>query len=107
MDLGTCIGLQAMYEQLRQAFKGAGCPGVCWMTNNRILQGCPLSTILVNFLTTIWNWEVDSPRLQVCMAMVVLPSVPADVDSEDERYPVEPLPPAWARGMRPWLVQLR
>ena len=62
MDPGTCRALGAMYKQLRRAFKVAGALGSWWQATNGILQGCPLSGILVNLLTTNWKWEVDSLR---------------------------------------------
>ena len=64
-----------MYKQLRRAFKVAGCLGAWWQVTNGILQGCPLSTILVNVLTMIWKWEVHAVWEQVCVAMVTLPPV--------------------------------
>ena len=66
MPPGTCRALGAMYKQLRWAFKIAGALGLWWHATNGILQGCPLSVILVNVLTTIWKWEVESMRHQVC-----------------------------------------
>ena len=53
MDPGTCRALGAMYKQLRRAFKIAGALGLWWQATNGILQGCPLSVIPVNVLTTI------------------------------------------------------
>ena len=53
MDPGTCCALGAMYKQLRRAFKIAGALGCWWWATNGILQGCPLSVIPVNVLTTI------------------------------------------------------
>ena len=66
MDPGTCRALGAMYKQLCQAFKIARAFDLWWQATNCILQGCPLSVIVVNVLTTIWKWEVDSLRRQVC-----------------------------------------
>ena len=62
MDPGRCCALGAMYKQLRQAFKVAGSLGSWWRATNGILQGCPVSVILLNVLTTIWKWEIDSLR---------------------------------------------
>ena len=73
MDPGTCRALGTMYKQLRRAFKIAGAFGLWWHATNGILQGCPLSVILVNVLTTIWKWEVDSLRRQVCAQTAALP----------------------------------
>ena len=53
MDSGTCRALKAMYKHLRRAFKVAGALGQWWQATTGILQGCPLSVILVNVLTTI------------------------------------------------------
>ena len=53
MNPGTCRALGVMYKQLRRAFKIAGALGLWWQATNGILQGCPLSVILVNVLTTI------------------------------------------------------
>ena len=73
MDPGTCHALRAMYKQLRRAFKIARAFGLWWQAENGIVQGCLVSVILVNVLTTIWKWEVDSLRCQVCAQTAVLP----------------------------------
>ena len=87
MDPGVARALGAMYKQLRRAFKVAGCLGAWWRATNGILQGCPLSVILVNVLTTIWKWEVDALREQVCVATATLPPalVAAEADSESDQ----------------------
>ena len=74
MDTGTCRALGAMYKQLRRAFEIAGALYRSWQATNGILQSYPLSVILVNVLTTIWKWEVDSVRRQVCAQTAALPS---------------------------------
>ena len=84
MDPGTCHALGAMYKQLRRAFKITGALGLWWQATNGILQGCPLSVIVVNVLTTIWTWEVDSLRRQVCARKAATP----------------PPPPFWTRMRR-------
>ena len=48
-----------------------------------MLQGCPLSVILVNVLTTIWKWEVDSLCRQVCAQTAALPPT-LDEDAADD-----------------------
>ena len=90
MDPGTCRALRAMYKQLRRAFKVAGALGLWWQATNGILQGCPLSTILVNVLTTNWKWEVDSLRREACAQT----AVPLRLD-EDAAADLDPgaLPP--------------
>ena len=47
--------------------------------------------ILVNVLTTIWKWEVDSLRWQVCARTTALPPV-VDEDAADDVEPGAPLP---------------
>ena len=86
MDPGTCRALGAMYKQLRRAFKIAGALGLWWQATNGILQGCQLSVILVNVLTTVWKWEVDSLRRQVCAQTAALPP-PLDEDAADDLEP--------------------
>ena len=91
MDPGTCRALGAMYKQLRRAFKIAGAFGLWWQATNGILQGCPLSVILVNVLTTICKWEVDSLRRQVCAQTAALPPA-LDEDAADDLEPGALLP---------------
>ena len=86
MDPGTCRALGPMYKQLRQAFKAAGALGLWWQATNGIPQGCPLSVILVNVLSTIWKWEVDSLRRQVCAQTAALPPT-LDEDTADDLDP--------------------
>ena len=66
MAPAVCRALGAMYRQLPRSFKIAGCLGLWWRTTNGILQGCPLSVILVNVLMGIWKEEIDSLRQHVC-----------------------------------------
>ena len=42
-----------MYQQLRRAFKVVGTFGLWWGATNGIPQGCALSVIFVNVLTTM------------------------------------------------------
>ena len=91
MDPGSGRALGAMYKQLRRAFKLAGALGLWWQATNGILQGCPLSVILVNVLTRIWKWEVDSLRRQVCAQTAALPPT-LDEDAADD-LKLGPLPP--------------
>ena len=83
-----------MYKQLRRAVKVAGGLKLWWRATNGILQGCPLSVILVNVLTTVWKWDIDSLCRQVCVATVALPPAlgEADSDPEDGQWPPEPPP---------------
>ena len=90
MDPGMCRALGARYKQLRRALKVAGALGLWWQATNGILQGCPLSVILVNVLTKMWKWEVDSLRRQVCARTAALPPVLDDEAAAD--LAADPLP---------------
>ena len=59
LEPGILRALAGMYRQLRRAFKVSGCLGSWWRATNGILQGCPLSVILINLLTTVWKMEID------------------------------------------------
>ena len=85
MEPGTYRAWGAMYEQLRRAFKVASILKSWWRATNAIRQGFPLLVIRVNVLSTIWKWEVDSLRLQVCVATAVLPPAPEDIGPGHER----------------------
>ena len=91
IDPGTCCALGAMYKLLCQAFQIAGALGLWWPATNGILQGCPLSVILVNVLTTIWKWESESLRWQLCARTAALPPT-LDEDAAEDLEPGAPLP---------------
>ena len=55
MHLGLLRAVKAMYRQLRRAFKIMGCLGDWLRATNGILQGCPLSVVFINMLTTAWK----------------------------------------------------
>ena len=63
MALGTLRAARGMYRQLRRAFKVLGCLGEWGQATNGILQGCPLSVIFINMLTTVWKREIDELRV--------------------------------------------
>ena len=52
--------LQAMYGQLRRRFQVAGSLGAEFAATNGILQGCPLSVVLVNMLMNVWTLAVKA-----------------------------------------------
>ena len=60
MHGGTLWALAAMYRQLRCAFRLAGSLGEWWRATNGILQGCPLSPVLINLLTSFWKMAIDA-----------------------------------------------
>eukprot|EP00973_Karenia_brevis_P056295 7830142-Karenia_brevis.AAC.1 len=55
-----------MYANLRQRFKISGCVGRAYTSTNGILQGCPLSIILLNALISVWCYALkeETPDVQ-------------------------------------------
>ena len=78
MEPGILRALTGIYRQLRRAFKVSGCLGSWWRATNGILEGCPLSVILINLLTTVWKMEIDEMRRHVVVATRALPPVHGD-----------------------------
>ena len=91
-----------MYRQLRRAFRLAGALGAWWQATNGILQGCPLSIILINLLTTVWKMEIDTMRRHVVVTTAALP--PLLEQPQASRYPRRACGRrAWgARTSAPW-----
>ena len=52
--------LKAMYGQLQRRFKIGGCLSDAFQSTNGILQGCPLSIILLNLLMQVWCNAAES-----------------------------------------------
>ena len=68
--------LEGMFRDLRRAFKVNGCVGRFTGATNGILQGCALSTILVNVVMTIWMKEVDHHMPMIKIQVRGLPPRP-------------------------------
>ena len=60
MDLGTHRALTGMYRTLMRCFKIMGCCASFFGGTNGILQGCPLSVILINLMTSVWKRVLDA-----------------------------------------------
>ena len=66
--LARCIGmpwqiltpLRSMYANLKRRFVFAGAIGKSFVSTNGILQGCPLSIIMLNLLVNVWVKAVKS-----------------------------------------------
>ena len=82
MDEGVLCAFRGMYGQLKHMFKLKGCLGAWWAATNGVLQGCPLSVIVINALTTTWKRIIDDVKRPVTVTMKELPPAP----------PVEELP---------------
>ena len=61
LGMPLCIhrGLEGMYHQLRRRFSLAGHLGKSFKASNGIIQGCPLSVMLLNVLMNIWARTVS------------------------------------------------
>ena len=97
MDDGVLRALAAMYWQLQRAFRLAGAVGAWWQATNGILQGCPLSVILINLLTTAWKMEIDTMRRHVVVTTATLPPLL----EQPRAAPGQPLPPPRLRVQGP------
>ena len=59
-------------------FKINGCLGAWWRATNGILQGCPLSVIVINALITTWKRVIDDLQTPVTVKTKVLPPKPKE-----------------------------
>ena len=62
MDEGVLPAFRDTYGQLNRMFKIKGCLGARWATTNGVLQGCPLSVIVINALPTTWKHLIDDVK---------------------------------------------
>ena len=52
--------LEGMFKQLRRRFVIGGGVGKQFASTNGIMQGCPLSVVLLNLLVTVWMRAIES-----------------------------------------------
>ena len=52
--------LGKMYARLRRRFKVASSVGEEFLATNGILQGCPLSVVLLNALVAVWAKAIEA-----------------------------------------------
>ena len=62
-----------MYGQPKRMFEIKGCLGAWWAATNGVLQGCPLSVIVINALTTTWKRIIDDVKQPVTVTTRELP----------------------------------
>ena len=67
-----------MYRQLKRMFKIKGCLGAFWAPTNGVLQGCPLSVIVINALTTTWKRIIDQVGKPVVVTTKEMPPAPKE-----------------------------
>ena len=101
--------MEGMFRDLRRAFKVNGCIGQFMGATNGILQGCALSTILVNVIMTIWTKEVDScvpPKRILVQSLPPKPPIwEATYDEEGRRVGRVELPQP-AVDPRPLVIEI-
>ena len=73
MHIGTHRALSGMYTQLTRCFKIMGCLCSFFAVTNGILQGCPLSVILTNLMTSIWKKILDAQSQAMRVSSARLP----------------------------------
>ena len=78
IDEGVLRALSGMYRQLRRMFKIKGCLGAWWAATNGVLQGCPLSVIVINALTTTWKRIIDDVGRPVVVTTKEVPPAPKE-----------------------------
>eukprot|EP00973_Karenia_brevis_P029434 4061140-Karenia_brevis.AAC.1 len=60
LDVNILRPLEAMYGSLKRRFRFSSGVGAEFSDTNGILQGCPLSIILLNALVSVWARALDS-----------------------------------------------
>ena len=75
--------MRAMYMQLRRAFRFVGCLGAWSRATNGVLQGCPLSAVLINLLTTVWKRRIDKQQNSITLRVHSLPPRLGGQDPEE------------------------
>ena len=73
MDPGTHKALSGMYHTLTRCFKIMGCCASFFAATNGILQGCPLSVILINLMTSVWKRVLDAQQQGITVSVQRLP----------------------------------
>ena len=63
MDRKIMLTLKAMYTQLRRRFKIGKYVGDGFCSTNGILQGCPLSVMLLNAVMCVLHWVVVKKKI--------------------------------------------
>ena len=93
LDPKPQAALEAMYQQLHRAFKINGALGSFFHATNGVLQGCAMSVLMINMLTTVWMCAVDELEGAVSVTVRSLPPIPPKLEEPKElRYRRKPAP---------------
>ena len=78
IDEGIMRAFRGMYVELKRMFKIKGCRGAWWAATNGVLQGCPLSVIVINAITTTWKLIIDDVERLVVVTTEEMPPAPKE-----------------------------
>ena len=84
MDLGIHRALTGMYHTLTRCFKIMGRCASFFAATNFILEGCPLSVILINLMTSVWKRVLDAQQQGITVTVQRLP--PGDQPAQALHY---------------------
>ena len=91
LDLKPQAALDAMYQQLHRAFKINGAMGSFFHATNGVLQGCAMSVLMINMLTTVWMRAVDELEGAIAVTVRSPPPIPPKLEEPKElRYRRKP-----------------
>ena len=91
LDPKPQAALEAMYQQLHRAFKINGALGSFFHATNGVLQGCAMSVLMINMLTTLWMRAVDELEGAISVTVHSLPPIPPKLEEPKElRYRRKP-----------------
>ena len=102
LDPKPQAALEAMYQQLHRAFKINGALGSFFHATNGVLQGCAMSVLMINMLTTVWMRAVDELEGAITVTVHSLPPIPPKLEEPKElRYRRKPSPSTAVSRLRP------
>ena len=78
INVGVLRAFRGMYSQPRRMLKIKGCLGAWWAATNGILQGCPLSVVVINAMATTWKRIIDDLRVPVTVTTKEMPPRPKE-----------------------------
>ena len=96
MDVGEQRAVAGMYRQLMRVFRLPESLGNWRRAANGILQGCPLSAILIILLTAVWKPEMDYMPRHVVLTTAAPPPLRNQPHAASDQPP--PMPPLHAHG---------
>ena len=90
-----------MHQQLHRAFKINGALGSFFHATNGVLQGCAMSVLMINMLTTVWMRAVDELEGAISVTVRSLAPIPPKLEEPKElRYRRKPAPSQPTTGSR-------